>query len=339
MIPLAPLTLGDILGGAFATLGRHWTRLLGVALLAYGMAVVLIGVALAAAYVPFRDLFEEVLSEPGTRPPTVDDMWPLMLAFAAVWLFSMFAMVIAQALVSAGCSVVLREAVLGRPTTFGAVWRRSWSRVGAVIRALLLMWCIGALPLLLFGLGFFALNLTLLSRAVSDPAGPPGWLIALGLLGGLAAAPAAVWLWVRFSLAPAVVVFEGGGAVAALSRSARLVRGDWWRVFGISLLGFVIAAVAAMVIQIPLSFLNLLPGTMVAPASGTVDMELIMTAFMVGMLFTLLGQLLGQAITSAFPQLVTALLYVDRRIRTEDLAPSLAAAAAVAEPTAPAGSW
>jgi hypothetical protein len=41
----------------------------------------------------------------------------------------------------------------------------------------------------------------------------------------------------------------------------------------------------------------------------------------------LLGQLVSQIISTTFPQLVIGLLYVDRRIRTENLGPVLAEAA------------
>lgn len=43
----------------------------------------------------------------------------------------------------------------------------------------------------------------------------------------------------------------------------------------------------------------------------------------------LIGQLVSQLVVATFPPLVTGLLYVDRRIRTEDLGPALAEAAAL----------
>jgi hypothetical protein len=45
--------------------------------------------------------------------------------------------------------------------------------------------------------------------------------------------------------------------------------------------------------------------------------------------FVLLGQLIGQLVSATFPLLVTGLLYVDRRMRTENLGPVLAEAATV----------
>lgn len=71
---------------------------------------------------------------------------------------------------------------------------------------------------------------------------------------------AAIWLWVRFSLAPAVAVIESRGPIAAMSRSAHLVRGAWWRIFGISLLAFAMAALAGLVFQQFVEALGVFPG-------------------------------------------------------------------------------
>ncbi len=46
-------------------------------------------------------------------------------------------------------------------------------------------------------------------------------------------------------------MLEKQGIVTAMRRSARLVRGSWWRVFGIQLLAAIIAYVVAAIIVIP----------------------------------------------------------------------------------------
>ena len=38
------------------------------------------------------------------------------------------------------------------------------------------------------------------------------------------------------------------------------MKGDWWRIFGITLLAGLMAAVAGYIVQIPFSFLGLFPG-------------------------------------------------------------------------------
>jgi hypothetical protein len=138
---------------------------------------------------------------------------------------------------------------------------------------------------------------------------------------------------VRFSLAPAAAVFERQGAIAAMRRSARLVRGSWWRIFGISLLAAVIAAMASYAIQLPFSLLGMVPGSIGSSDWGSDPTTSQVLVTMGGLLIVVaVGQLIAQIFAATFPQLVVSLLYVDRRIRVENLAPALAEAAA-APPT------
>lgn len=50
-------------------------------------------------------------------------------------------------------------------------------------------------------------------------------------------------------------MLEKQGIKKAMGRSTKLVRGSWWRVFGIQLLATIIANVVASIIVIPFAFL------------------------------------------------------------------------------------
>ncbi|MFE7616317.1 hypothetical protein [Streptomyces sp. NPDC057496] len=327
VIPLAPLKLGDMLGGAFNTMGRYWKQLLGMGATAYGGALVIVVTTALIAYSTISDRLHRVVELSADEDAASSDVVPLVIALCVVWLVAMLAFVVATALMYATVPVVLQEAVLGRSTTFAAVWHRAWARVPAVIGTVILCFLVAVLPMLLMMVGFFALVIGAITSAHGT--GATLW-ITLGFLGSFATAPLAIWLWVKFCLAPSVAVFENQSPVAALRRSSQLVRGDWWRVFGITLLAFCIAAVANYLIQIPFSFLGMFSGII---GGATLDADpnpasvaLAMSGYLVIML---LGQLIGQLLSATFPQLVTGLVYVDRRIRTENLGPVLAEAAAV----------
>ncbi|MEU2832272.1 hypothetical protein ABZ667_27020 [Streptomyces lavendulae] len=188
-------------------------------------------------------------------------VWVLLPAAA---LFLVFTCALATALIAA----LLRPAVLGRAVTvpglLGAALPRTPRVLGAQLTALL------------------------------TAAGPGVAALAAGLppLVLLPLAPVALWLGVLFSLAPTAAGYEGLGPVAALRRSARLVRGAWWRTF-----------------------------CWTAPA----------VAFTAGAGYALLaraglpGALAALVLLPAFPQLPAGLLYVDRRIRHEHLAETLTA--------------
>ncbi|MFE4216343.1 hypothetical protein [Streptomyces sp. NPDC056844] len=327
VIPLAPLKLGDVLGGAFSTMGRYWKQLFGLAAALYGGAALLMGAAVAVAYSAVSGHLDHVISLDYDESASSTDIVPLVVAGGVLALLGIVTMAIVSGLMYAAVPAVLQEAVLGRPAAFAAVWRKAWAHVAPVIGALILTALVATVPVLLVMAAFIGVIISVLTM---DSGGGAATAVTLGILGALVTGPLAAWIWIKVCLAPAAVVFEGRGPVAALRRSAELVRGDWWRIFGITLLAALIAGAAGYVIQIPFSVLGLFPG-MIGTASLEEDPSptAVIVAMSGYMVATLLGQLVSQIISTTFPQLVTGLLYVDRRMRTENLGPALAEAAGV----------
>ncbi|RPK41976.1 hypothetical protein [Streptomyces sp. ADI93-02] len=327
VIPLAPLKLGDVLGGAFSTMGRYWKQLFGLAAALYGGAALLMAGAVAVAYSAVSGHLDHVISLDHDESASSTDIVPLVVAGGVLALLGIVTMAVVSGLMYAAVPAVLQEAVLGRPAAFAAVWRKAWAHVAPVIGALILTALVATVPVLLVMAAFIGVIISVLTM---DSGGAAATAVTLGILGALVTGPLAAWIWIKVCLAPAAVVFEGRGPVAALRRSAELVRGDWWRIFGITLLAALIAGAAGYVIQIPFSVLGLFPG-MIGTASLEEDPSptAVIVAMSGYMVATLLGQLVSQIISTTFPQLVTGLLYVDRRIRTENLGPALAEAAGV----------
>ncbi|MFP3990509.1 hypothetical protein U9R90_24210 [Streptomyces sp. E11-3] len=328
VIPLAPLAVGDILGGGFSALGRNRKPLLGMAAAIFLSAGLLIGTAFGiAAYVVFdhvRALFD---LPPGTEPDSGDTL-PLVGAFAGAWLASFVIAIVAMALMNAACLVVVQDAVLGLRPSFGEVWRRSSTRIPAMLGAQFLVCLMVAVPFLLLALVPFAMALT---SGGDDYA--VGVSFAIFFLGLLVLGPVALWLYVRYSLAPAAVVFEGQGPAGALRRSAELVRGAWWRTLGIQLLVMIIAGTIGYVISIPFTYGGMFSAMAMIPHDPAAS-EVVGPAVFAAVLY-LLGMVISQFISIVLPQLSIGLLYVDRRIRVENLAPTLAEAAGVQPPPPP----
>ncbi|MFB7372613.1 oxidoreductase [Streptomyces sp. NPDC056222] len=325
VIPLAPLSLSQILTGAFTTIGRYWKQLFGVAAVAYGGALLLAAAALGIGFALVSDHLPGIFDLPRGQEPSWEDGRPLLIAFGCVWLIAMVGMLVASAVVYAACPAVLQEAVLGRRTTFGTVWRRAWSRMPAVVGTVFLTLLLTVpVPLIVFVAAFAGLMVALEGSA------PPAWLfLSFGgaVLATLLTAPLAAWLWVKFSLAAPAAVFEGQGAVASMRRSSRLVQGSWWRTFGALLVASILATVANWLIQQVLSMLVTLPATFTDPSDAGSSSE-VMLALVPLLVIAILGTIVAQAVCAVFPPLVAALVYVDQRIRKENLAPALVEAAA-----------
>ncbi|MFD3512352.1 hypothetical protein [Streptomyces sp. NPDC058657] len=332
VIPLRPLAVGDILSGTFAAFGSHWKPLMGMAALVYGLALVVTGGAAALAVGSLTDEFqviEQSIRADEPNPPW-DPFRTIGLTFGGVALVGLVCLLLATAMTQAASPAALQEAVLGRRAAFGALWSRAVRRLPVVLAVLLVPWLIMFVVMALLMTGYAALMFTLVERGGD---GPAPTLTAVGLLGALLLGPLAVWLWVQFSLAPAVAVFENAGPMRALRRSARLVKGSWWRIFGITMLVWLMAMVASWFIQVPFALLgmfSMIPSLDIGPTTDDEAEFFRMMASMGGyLLISMLGGFVSQILVTFFPQLATGLLYVDQRIRRENLAPALADAAPV----------
>ncbi|MEV7293397.1 hypothetical protein AB0N79_17505 [Streptomyces microflavus] len=314
-----------MLTGAFTTLGRYWRPLIGVALTLFGAATLVMLGAGAVALAVVAPQWDELTA---SDSPDAAELVPLGIAFGVLMVLGVILFLLASAVVQAAVPAVLQEAVLGRPARFGSVWRRAWSRVWAMIGTVFLLGLTAVVPLMLLMAAVAATTVYFVTLGDADSALPLLWT---GLLGTLLLGPLAVWIWVKLSLAPTVVVFENQGPFAALRRSAQLVRGSWWRVFGIGLLAVGLASMVGYMIQMPFQALGMLPG-MADPSGLEADPSgaEILAVFGGLMVLSMISGLVSQLFSSIFPPLVTGLLYVDLRMRNENLAqaPVLAEAAA-----------
>ncbi|WP_411084408.1 hypothetical protein [Streptomyces sp. cmx-18-6] len=316
-----------MLTGAFSTIGRYWKPLTGMVLALFGAATAVMAAAVLVAISAIETDWD-ALTDPGT--PAEEQLVPLGIALGVLMAVGVLVYLLASAVMQAAVPVILQEAVLGRPLRFAAVWSRAWSRVWAMIGTVFLVGLIIAVPLLFIVTAFLAFMVYVLTLGDEGGFLPLVWV---GLLGWLALGPLALWLWTKFSLAPTIVVFEGQGPVAALRRSAQLVRDNWWRIFGISLLAYAIAGVAGYLVQMVFQMIGMLPGVLDTPNMDAEPTNGEIAVLFGGILvLALLSHLVSYVFSAVFPPLVIGLLYVDRRIRAENLGPVLAEAADRTQP-------
>jgi hypothetical protein len=124
------------------------------------------------------------------------------------------------------------------------------------------------------------------------------WAVLFALagtaLGFLAFIVPGIWLAISWAFAAQSVVVEGRRGTAALRRSFELVRGRWWRVFGIVLLLTLIAAAARSLLAAPLEA--------VARSADS------------GAVYTV-AQIVGDTIAYSVTALASTLLFFDLRAR------------------------
>ncbi|MFJ9694265.1 hypothetical protein [Kitasatospora sp. NPDC101183] len=294
VIPLRPLGVGELLDGAVTTVRRHWRTTLSLAL---GVAVLE-----QAGQVGVRFL---VSGKTGSSTQIVQ--------FAASIPLSVLLNVLATALLT----IVVSRAVLGRTVTAADAWREARPRLpqllGVTLLATLLsagVLVLGFAPLFLYG------------------GGSVGAAALLSLL-GLASLPVALWLWVRYSLAAPALMLEKQGVITSLSRSARLVRGSWWRILGVNLLAQVMALVFALVIAMPFTIAGMALGYIDLEQQSSFDGTI--TQSTATLIITAISGIISSTLTIPFLGTLGVLIYVDQRIRREALDIELARAAGLPE--------
>ncbi|GAB7182828.1 hypothetical protein ATKI12_2659 [Kitasatospora sp. Ki12] len=296
VIPLRPLLVGELLDGAVGTVRRQWRTVLALSL---GIAVVAQGGAVLV------DLLVKGKTGAATQTLRLVAAMPLQLLL--------------DVLAAALLTIVVSRAVLGRSATAGEAWRDARPRLLQLFGLTLLTVLMGPGVALL---GFAPLIGYSVSGA-NEPA-TTGLLFIVGVL----ALPVAAWLWVRYSLAAPALMLEKQGVATALSRSRRLVRGSWWRVFGITLLSKVLSLVVAVVIAVPFRFIGLLLGIDSLDdrgLGGATQQGVWMVVVMA------VAGIIAGTLTTPFMAAVGVLVYVDQRIRREALDIELARAAGLPE--------
>lgn len=310
VIPLRPLGISEILDGAVATMRAHWRTMLGISLV---VAVITQAVSTVVTGMWFQDA-DALSMQPGANPSVDDALRDALGSLASsgiAWFIGMLGTVIATALIT----IVVSRAVLGRSVSAGEAWQDSRRQLPRLFGLLVLLPLI-VLAVILVGL---APGIIVAATAGSAPLS-----LALALLGGLAAMVAAVWLWIRYCLAAPSLMLEKQGVITSMRRSAKLVRGAWWRVLGIQLLTALIVMIVEFIVQIPATIVAFLLGGDSAADWLTGESATTGWTFLI---VIGIGAVISSTVTFPISAGVTALLYMDQRIRREALDLELARAA------------
>ena len=305
LIPLRPLTLGDILGGSFRVLRRNPKATFGASLVL--QAVVTVVTIVVVGLVTWSVLSRVDFSN-AEDAETIANGAPFLIGLSA--LVPVVLSVVVGALLQGIVVLEVSRAALGEKQNAGQLFRRFRGRIGALIG-----WSVIITGVVLVAVGILAGLIVLFVVTL----GTVGIVLAvlLGLLGLAAGAVLYFWLGTKLSLVPSAIVLERLSIRAAVRRSWTLTGGFFWRTLGIELLVAVILNVATQIASVPLSFLSPLITGLIDP-NGQGGPTTIAIAIGIGVLGLVLALVVG-AIVAVVQAASTALIYIDLRIRTEGL--------------------
>jgi len=297
VVPLRPLTLGDIFGGALQTVRANPKATVGIA------AVVTFGFLL----IP---ILATVLLGVGGGMPAYDVMAPaqesdamdagdigLLVSSGVSGIFGLLASIVVTGLIVR----VVEQALVGAKISAGEAWQLSKGRLlpllGLTLLVLVVFVVVLAAPITVG----IATGILLDNTVVS---------VLLGILGGLLGLVGVAFLFTRYLLlaAPSLVL-EGHGVFASLRRAGQLSQGQFWRLFGIYLLANLTTSFVGQVIAIPFAII------------GVVLLFLLPESWaLAGMLLSSnVSSILIGALIGPFNAAVLALQYYDQRFRKEGL--------------------
>ncbi|MGC4944084.1 hypothetical protein [Kribbella sp. DT2] len=310
--PLRPWLPADLLDNAARTISENKAIMLGLPVLA--------GIALAAVQAGLTQL-----TVPGGIGALFGEDDPLEQAGAALLLMYGVQLVLFAVVSSMLAGIIALAAVrsqLGRRLGPRELLRLVRPALPALAAVGLLQSLSFVVLLAGWGLSVFGIGLGADAAISSDAAG----LISVVLI--LVGAVLVIIFGIRLVLAGTVVLMEGKhapdvglyvparvGVFGALKRSWYLVKGRFWRVFGVLLFGGVVVNIVSYALQFGVTTLVLTLGSWVDSSGGDAALVVgiaVAAAAGVATVATLIASL-------AFMSAVQALIYLDLRVRREGL--------------------
>jgi hypothetical protein len=289
VIPLRPLSLSDIFNGAVGYIRANPKATLGLTTVVVVVAQ-LLALVLSVGPLALTNRLQPMLA--GQEVPT-----GLLIGSSASSIAGGIATWLASILLNGMLTVVIGRAVFGAKITIGEAWQRLRPRLWALI-GFTLIEILGAVALIAV--------VALIVAGVGVAAGAvPAFVVGVPL--ALALIAALIYLATSLAFTPSLIVLERLPIIAAMKRSFKLVRNDFWRVLGIWLLGGIVAAVVSGAVSVPFSL-----GGQVLLTAATSAFALIASLVLLSV-----GSAISQIITTPFSAGVVVLLYTDRRMRSE----------------------
>ncbi len=308
IIPLRPLSIGDIYQGAFAAIKTN-TRTM------FGFTAALLGVVLVISIGINYLIINLVL------PNYLSSNSPYAAAFTSLsGSFSQLGGTLLQALATVLLSglivVAVSRSVLGRVASSKEVWERTKSKFLPLIGLNIITSIISGLMMIIGIAVFFVLLAGVASTAKTERElfQDLGIMLVGLLILMVISALVSSYLSIKFSVASPAMVLENLGVFAAIGRSWSLTRGNFWRLFGINILTAIITSMVAGIFG---GIAGALSAIFVVVGSSSPEdiIASLNTTYILAMVMSTIAQLLILPFTSS----VNALLYIDLRMRKEGL--------------------
>jgi hypothetical protein len=294
-IPLRPLVLSDIFDGAFRIIRYNPRATVGAAVLVSAVAMIVPVVAGLAT-----GSTGGLSPDPDTGSLSDSQIVSLLVALGGL-LAGAQLQAIGLLFVSGMIAHVSAAAAVGRKLSMSEAWAATRGKRWRLLGMSFLLGLV-VVAVLAVAVGLVALV------AITFKA-PLGEVVLFALLLAAMLFVVYLWFWVRIrSLAVPTLMLEPVGVFGALRRAVTLTRYQFWRLLGLLLLVALVVGVAGSILRLPFS----IAGQVFLTGSSDTGYGL-----MIYLLLTAVGTVISSAVLQPFSAAVSALLYIDQRIRKE----------------------
>ena len=265
------------------------------------------------------------------------DSVDLTFYYIFVWLGAIiiwFVQIVVMFSVMGGASRnFVRHLLFSEPVTFRETYANTWHRLGGLLVASsIITLALGTVGIIVLYIGLFV-GMILVGLIVVALESIPPLAILLGVVLGVAVSLGTIWLFFliasRFAYVPQVMLVEGQGVFASISRSASLASGNVMRLASLFIFSIVATYAALALLYIPLALYAWSQGVQVftfesdlTPAWYEIAYQLVWQASLI--------------ILTPVWMVGLCLLYVDERVRHEGYDIELMAARRLGDiPTVP----
>lgn len=306
LVPLHPLSFGQLLGAAFAVI--RWNpraTIVPALIITVVQNALVLGLGSVVAFSAI-DRFQRATTEDDRNAILAGTIGIGVAGSLLVIAISVFGSALLQGML---VTVVARAAVGERPG------------VGQVLRAAIRrVWPLAAIALLLTAVQVVAVAVLVLLAIGIAQSGTVGVVLAIlvGVLGGAALLVAYAFLAIKLTTVPSTIVLERMGIFASIGRSWVLMRGAFWRTFGLLVVVVVIVGVATQLVGVPFQILGAGLAGVLFPNAGD-DLQGTFALALVTSIPSLIVTVIISGIGQIAQVAAVVLVYLDRRMRREGL--------------------
>ena len=311
IIPLRPLTIGDLMSGSFAAIRQNPKILFGFTMAV--MAVVSL-ISMVTAFLPTALGSVAVSNDPQAQLAGTEDLAVLLLTSLASQGVQTLSMVAGTTIIMGMLATTVSQMMIGNKVTLSQAWAMTQPRLGALLGTFIMTGIVTMLPVIIWGLLMIAFFFV---YAADDSTG--GVLLGIGLFLFIPVVAAVYFLTIKFAFTSVITVLEEIGPIASLKRSWNLSKGYFWPTLGrIFLVSFVASFIAGFIG----GFIGGITGVTAFAMADNGTGSMIFLAITTGL--TTLASGLVTPLTATYE----TLMYADLRIRKENFAAVLMQASA-----------